>query len=57
MKAGYILDKILSDEELDEARDLSASLGFHTVFQMYNIFDLERSDIPPKRIILVSQIP
>jgi len=44
--AGYIMDNILSDEELDEARDLAASLGFHTVFQMYNIFDLERSDIP-----------
>ena len=44
--AGYIMDNILSDEELDEARDLAASLGFYTVFQMYNIFDLERSDIP-----------
>lgn len=44
--AGYIMDNILSDEELDEARDLAASLDFYSVFQMYNIFHLDRADIP-----------
>lgn len=44
--AGYIMDNILSDEELDEARDLAASLEFYSVFQMYNIFHLDRADIP-----------
>ena len=43
--AGYIMDKILSDEELQEARDFAASLDFYRVFQMYNIFDLDRADV------------
>jgi len=43
--SGYIHDKVLSEEELKEARDLAASLEFFPVFQMYNLFDLERADM------------
>jgi len=43
--AGYIMDKILSDEELQEARDLAASLDFYRIFQMYNLFDLDRAEV------------
>ncbi len=46
MKAGYILDKILSDEELNEAREFAAGLSFYTVYQMYNLFHLDRADVP-----------
>ena len=43
--SGYIIDSILSEEELNEARDLAASLKFYRVFQMYNLFDLDRLDL------------
>lgn len=42
---GYIKQQILDDVELKEARDLAASLDFYKVYQMYNLFDLERADI------------
>jgi|TARA_B110000902_G_scaffold241905_1_gene292716 hypothetical protein len=43
--SGYIMDNVLSEEELNEARDLAASLKFYKVFQMYNLFDMERADL------------
>ena len=43
--SGYIYDQILSETELKEARDLAASLEFYPLFQMYNLFDMERADI------------
>lgn len=44
--SGYIMDNVLSEEELNEARDLAASLEFYKVFQMYNIFDMDRAEVP-----------
>ena len=43
--SGYIIDSILNEEELNEARDLVAGLEFHRIFQMYNLFDLDRVDL------------
>jgi hypothetical protein len=43
--SGYIYDQILSETELKEARDLASSLEFYQLFQMYNLFDMERADI------------
>lgn len=42
---GYIHDKILTEDELKEARDLAESLEFYPVYQMYNLFDMERADV------------
>lgn len=42
---GYIQDQILSQEEIKEAKELADSLKFNHVYQMYNLFDLERADI------------
>ena len=43
--SGYIMDNVLSEEELNEARDLAASLEFYKVFQMYNLFHMRRADV------------
>jgi hypothetical protein len=42
---GYIQDKILSEEEISEAIELANSLDWHDVFQMYNLFDVQRADV------------
>ena len=43
--SGYIMDNVLSEEELNEARDLAASLEFYKVFQLYNLFHMRRADV------------
>lgn len=43
---GYIRDKILSEADLEEAKSLASSIQFKPVFQQYNLFDMERADIP-----------
>jgi hypothetical protein len=42
--SGYIHEKILSEVELKEARDLAKSVEFYRVYQMYNLFDVDRAD-------------
>jgi len=42
----YIRDKVLSLEEIEEAKTLYDSLEKKKVFQYYNLFDLYRADIP-----------
>jgi len=39
------MDRVLSEQELQDARDMAASLEFFDVFQMYNLFDMKRADV------------
>lgn len=41
---GYIKEKILSPEELQEAIDLSNSLKWYDLWQYYNLFHMQRAD-------------
>lgn len=43
--SGYIKERILSEKELQEAKDYAECSDWIDVFQMYNIFHLKRSDI------------
>lgn len=42
--SGYIHEKILNEVELQEARDLAKSEEFYRIYQMYNLFDVDRAD-------------
>lgn len=43
--SGYIKDIILSEKDLQEAKELAKSFEFYDIFQMYNLFHLQRADI------------
>ncbi len=43
--SGYIKERILSEKELQEAKDYAESGDWIDVFQMYNIFHLKRLDV------------
>ena len=43
--SGYIMDNILSDEDMKEAVEASTSAEYYEIFQYYNLFDMDRADI------------
>ena len=43
----YTQEKVLSDEEIQEAIDLSKSLKWKDVYQQYNLFHVKRADLEP----------
>lgn len=49
MVGGYIKERILSDDEVKEALEVYESLPSEFWHQNYNLFDVERRDIPTPR--------